>query len=546
MANGRRSKGTGILAFIFLLPLVAIIIFAFKYSSQTIIIDNVTRVTLYAPERERVSLDSQEDIEFFVNMLKSSLSINTEMRDVSGETPVSIVFDREDKSVEYKLYPSLNLSGCLLVAPDKKLYVLENEKAKNLLLRPEFDYLYSAYFLPALNVVSGNSSVSAKPLESEWTYIKSDGETYSYTPSEYGTGDEIYTVFKGMENSMSFSHIPEDDSAPEISELSFVAENGTEYNIKDISELDLSADTVINVSLTAKWSSRSGARAYGEAKYKFKIMYDIPASLEFEGGDYNIGDVIVVNASHLNADEKVSVDSMLDIPRVEFGMVDEDKGVALLPVGLSSAPGRHTVQLTTGGESTTETLVISPLGESEWKTIEVPNEEYNARLTPEKIEIFHEYLAGVTENRPETDHFVYGESGFSKPVSGEPAIGFGQRVNLGVVESEKGDTGERTSEGLIYELAEGTMVRSVQAGEVVFSGELAPTGNTVIIYHGYGVYSYYFHLAELNDIRVGRIFSKNETVGIAGTSGFTGGKNVLNFAMSIDGVFVNPNFFISE
>jgi len=366
MSNGRKSKGTGILAFIFLLPLIAIIIFAFKYSSQTIVIDNVTRVSLTAPERDRVSLDSQDDVEFYVNMLKSCLSINKEMRDVSGEKPVSIVFDRADKSVEYKLYPSLNLSGCLLVAPDGKLYVLENENAKNLLLRPEFDYLYSAYFLPALNVVSGNSSVAAKPFESTWTYFKSDGVEYSYTP-EYGTGDEIYTVFKGMENALVFNHIPEDDSDPEITNLSFVAENGTEYNITDISELDLSTDTIITVSLTANWSSRSGARAYGEAKYNFKIMYDIPATLEFEGGDYTIGDVIVVNASHLNPDEKVNFDSLLDIPRVEFGMVGEDKGVALLPIGLSSSPGKHTVKLSNSGNSITEELVISPVGNGEWK-----------------------------------------------------------------------------------------------------------------------------------------------------------------------------------
>ena len=545
MSNGRKSKGTGILAFIFLLPLIAIIFFAIKYSSQTIVIDNVTRVTLSAPDRDRVSLDSQEDIEFFVNMLESCLSINKEMRDVSGETPVSIVFDREDKSVEYKLYPSLNLSGCLLVAPDGKLYVLENEKAKNLLLRPEFDYLYSAYFLPALNVVSGNSSVAAKPFESTWTYFKSDGVEYSYTP-EYATGDEIYTIFKGMENSLSFSHIPEDDTSPEITDLSFVAENGTEYNINDISELDLSTDTVINVSLTANWSSRSGARAYGEAKYNFKIMYDIPATLEFQGGDYTIGDVIVVNASHLNPDEKVNFESLLDIPRVEFGMVGEDKGVALLPIGLSASPGKHTVKLSNSGNSINENLVISPVGDSQWKTVEVPTEEYKARLTPEKIRIFHEYLQGLTETRPETDYFVYGTDEFAQPVSGDPAVYFGGRVNLGVVESEKGDTGERISEGLIYELGEGTTVRAVQSGEVVFSGELAPTGNTVVIYHGYGVYSYYFHLAELNDIREGRIYNKNETVGIAGTSGYTGGKNILNFAMSIDGVFVNPQWFISE
>ena len=106
-------------------------------------------------------------------------------------------------------------------------------------------------------------------------------------------------------------------------------------------------------------------------------MYDIPATLEFQGGDYTIGDVIVVNASHLNPDEKVNFESLLDIPRVEFGMVGEDKGVALLPIGLSASPGKHTVKLSNSGNSINENLVISPVGDSQWKTVEVPTEEYN-------------------------------------------------------------------------------------------------------------------------------------------------------------------------
>ena len=549
MAGVRKSKGTGLLAFVFLLPLVAIIVFAIRYSSQSIIIDDVTKVTVYAPDRDKVSYDSNEDIEFYANMLKSSLSITTEMRDVSAEEPVVIVFNREDKGVEYKLYPSLNLSGCLLIAPDKKLYVLENEKAKQLLLRPEFDYLYSDYFLPKLRVVSGDFSTEAKPIQSSWTYYKSDGESYYYTPAEYAGENDVCTIYKGLENSLVFDMLPDNDSGPEITNLVCEDENGGVYNIRDISDLTFSVDRMLTLSFDAKWSGLNGARAFGEAKYKINLRYDIPAALEFTGGEYTVGDVVLINAAHLNPDEVISFESLLEIPRVEFGITSEEKGtgVALLPIGLSTVAGTHDVKLTCGGNTISEKLDIKGITAAGFdKSVVVPLEEYENRFTVDVIEAFRESLADVTAERPETDHFVYGESQFDRPVGSDPVVEFGKTVNVAALDSVDSDAGNRTVDGLVYEVEEGTNVRAVQAGEVVFSGTWGPTGNTVVLYHGYGIYSYYYHLSDLTDIGVGRIYNKSETIGYAGTLYEGAEQHVLNFAMSIDGVFVNPQWFFNN
>ena len=549
MAGVKKNKGTGLLAFIFLLPLVAIIIFAIRYSSQTIIIDDVTKVTVYAPERDKVSYDSDEDIEFYANVLKSSLSITTEMRDVSGEEPVHIIFNREDKAMEYKLYPSLNLSGCLLVAPDKKLYVLENEKAKQLLLRPEFDYLYSDYFLPKLNVISGSFSTEAKPVESVWTYFKSDGESYDYVPEEYAGENDICTIYKGLENSLVFETLPDNDSGPEITDLVCEDENGGVYNIRDISDLTFSVDRTLTLSFTAKWSGLNGARAFGEAKYRIKLRYDIPATLEFKGGEYTVGDVVVVNATHLNPDEVISFESLLEIPRVEFGMTSEEKGtgVALLPIGLSTVGGTHDVKLNCGGNTISQQLEITGIPAVGFdKSVVVPLEEYENRFTLDVIDAFRESLSDVTANRPKTNHFVYGESQFDRPVGAAPVVEFGKTANIAALDSADSDAGNRTVDGIVYEVDEGTNVRAVQAGEVVFSGTWGPTGNTVVLYHGYGIYSYYYHLSDLTDIGVGRIYNKNETIGFAGTLYDGAEQHVLNFAMSIDGVFVNPQWFFNN
>ena len=148
MSNRKhKSKGNGIFVAFLCLPLAIILCFSIYYSS----LDSVDTVTLGAPSADTVSFDTQEDVDFFVDMIKKSLPISTAMRDVSAEKPVYITLYTGDTPLEYKLYPSLNLSGCLLIDPDGNLFVLETETARTLLLRSEFDYLYSSYFLPTLS-----------------------------------------------------------------------------------------------------------------------------------------------------------------------------------------------------------------------------------------------------------------------------------------------------------------------------------------------------------------------------------------------------------
>ena len=167
MSRGKAAKGGGILAVILCIPLAFIVYFWISYSSQSISLSSVRGVTLVTPSGESV-LESRSDVDFFVSMSLDAQSISTAMRDVSGEQAVEIIYDRGDKPITYRLYPSLNLSGCLLVGPEtdgkSKLYVLDTDQAKQLLLRSEFEYLYSSQFLPVLTVSTGNERTEVAPV----------------------------------------------------------------------------------------------------------------------------------------------------------------------------------------------------------------------------------------------------------------------------------------------------------------------------------------------------------------------------------------------
>jgi len=542
MASGSGAKkGKSLLAVILCIPLAFIVYYLISYSSQSVSIGNVKEITVQVPGGSETVFDKRADVDFFVDLLNGAKTISSPMRDVSDETPVNIICTRSDKSITYRLYPTLNLTGCLLIgpAPDNKLYVLESDAAGKLLLRDEFDYMYSRNFLPRLYVARGENKEEVLPVESDWKYKKADGNEYVYTPQEYAKGDETYRIYKGNENRLTFEPGAETRQY-ELSDISYIAENGSQYSIRDISELDLSVDTLVTVSFTAKWSSLNGADCYGEAKYKFNVLYDIPAEISIEETVCRPGGLITINAVHLNEGEEFALQTGLNTTPIRFSMTGEDRGVALLPVALDNEPGTYELKIITGsGEQVFEITVEERENAGSWKPVQVSAEDYRACLMPEILRECADTLASATQIRPANDYFVWGTEYMRAPViSGEILFDYGDQINIANAEIT-GDAGNLTLAGRLYSVAEGTQVRSAQVGEVVFAGTTAPTGNTVIIYHGCGIYSYYYHLDSIN-VQNGYTLTSGEIIGVAGSSGYTGGKTALHFAVSIDGVFIDP------
>jgi murein DD-endopeptidase MepM/ murein hydrolase activator NlpD len=73
---------------------------------------------------------------------------------------------------------------------------------------------------------------------------------------------------------------------------------------------------------------------------------------------------------------------------------------------------------------------------------------------------------------------------------------------------------------------------------VVFSDNLGIYGNTVVIDHGFGLFSMYSHLSELN-VQSGQMVSRGDIIARTGSTGLAGGDH-LHFSMLVHGTFVNP------
>lgn len=85
---------------------------------------------------------------------------------------------------------------------------------------------------------------------------------------------------------------------------------------------------------------------------------------------------------------------------------------------------------------------------------------------------------------------------------------------------------------------QGTPVRAPAAGVVVLAEVLAVRGNAVVIDHGAGVMSNYWHLSALN-VEVGQEVRAGDLLGWVGTTGLSTGAH-LHWEMRVHGVAVNP------
>ena len=81
-------------------------------------------------------------------------------------------------------------------------------------------------------------------------------------------------------------------------------------------------------------------------------------------------------------------------------------------------------------------------------------------------------------------------------------------------------------------------VPAANGGKVIFTDSLGIYGKTVLIDHGFGLFSMYSHLSSI-DVNNGQIISKGKKIGRTGKTGLAGGDH-LHFGMLVNKTFVNP------
>lgn len=92
--------------------------------------------------------------------------------------------------------------------------------------------------------------------------------------------------------------------------------------------------------------------------------------------------------------------------------------------------------------------------------------------------------------------------------------------------------------GTDFAVPVGTLVKAAAAGRVVLAADRLLTGTTVVLEHGPGVYSVYFHLSRAV-VKVGRQVAQGDVIAASGATGLVTGPH-LHWEIRVGGVPVDP------
>jgi murein DD-endopeptidase MepM/ murein hydrolase activator NlpD len=125
-------------------------------------------------------------------------------------------------------------------------------------------------------------------------------------------------------------------------------------------------------------------------------------------------------------------------------------------------------------------------------------------------------------------------SRFAPPLAGDfrHSSPFGSRRTYGNDPTLSAHAGED------YSAPAGTPVYAPAAGKVVLAEQLFVRGNAVVIDHGHGVFTGYWHLSELA-VKAGEQVATGDLLGKVGSTGLSTGAH-LHWELRVGGMAVDP------
>ena len=234
---------------------------------------------------------------------------------------------------------------------------------------------------------------------------------------------------------------------------------------------------------------------------------------------------------HQNPPQSIGFDGSFILPTIKH---PNGNTIAILPVNYRSE---------------TKTAMLTKLYDSGTKRVELEiidgdYKKEQLRVSPSKVTPPKEALARIQKEREEAMQIYrtitpkrYWEKPFVMPIESAITSDYGNARIFN-------DSLQSFHSGTDFRAAVGTPIVASNDGVVVISQDRYYAGGSIVIDHGYGVYSVYYHLSQM-DKEVGQPVKRGEVIGLSGATGRVTGPH-LHFGFTILGYAINPLDFIEK
>ena len=477
----------------------------------------------YTFEKEKSDSDNQM-IELFLKMETNAQKCVSLPDSVATSPSFTATYKVADRETKFEYYLSRGADNAYYLDYSGNAYQIAAADAAEFLATPYAASIYSESKMPTMTL---GGEYRVRPIAAQWMYKNSGGEFVATDVSgRLSDGSDSYSLEGGI--AMEFTKEPDNFT------IKVTAGGEVIYNdlYSNIGSLHIDPGVSVEVQAEAKWYQDEEREYYGELSYKFSAT--VAEGAEFYPGVTSIdaGEFISITGVNIKDPTKVTFASEPDIGYTPTFVTDEDNTKyvrALVPFDVNLAAG--TYKLTLGYSGTVQEIAI----ELKARTINTRPYDVDAATvamyyTDATIANFETETASaaakITPKKMWDGYFLQGEG------LGDITMGYGHIRTIASADAKYNPT------GVDYSAAAGKEVQAANGGVVVYSGIMELTGYTVIIDHGFGLKTWYYHMSEAS-VKEGATVKRGDVIGKTGKTGLTS-QNGVHIGMSVCNVFVCP------
>ncbi len=510
-----------------LIPIVLVVCSFLLYNNIIVFqYANISKITITNSDISLELDKSMETVETVISGLDALRKYET-ANQVNSIIDYELVLDMKygtDK--EYVIHLDHNFED--LYITDKKssmTYKVDDEIVELIYMMNEFNDIYDYNEFEYHDILFDNVLLETSHTN-EWKYLKADNKWYEN--SETSNIKKMMLTLNEPEDLFTFDYSKDPSNVELI----------VRYNDEVIHESDLNEsfipkkNGIYEYEVTSKWKSElySGKQV---SKFDVKCTYEPDFSIsktEIERGEF-----ISIKANNIIDPELLYINQEIS-GKVTF-RENGDYYEAIIPATYYTDLGFYTIEYGYGDIA------------SEVKNIEVIDREFSiqhltvnettvksTKTTEGYAQYRKYYKASLQENVYESEIDFTATNNFILPVVGRLTTEFGERRYV------NGAPTSYNHAGFDIAASRGTEVKATFDGQVVLAMELTVTGNSVVINHGSGIFSTYFHLNEFN-VEEGEEVKTGQIIGKVGSTGFSTGPH-LHFSLSFYDMNLEPGYFI--
>lgn len=263
----------------------------------------------------------------------------------------------------------------------------------------------------------------------------------------------------------------------------------------------------------------------GSIQYRFSVDYSFTPAFNISRVEVPQGGLLLVTIANTNGRE---VSAVTNFDYTAGMITSEDEAWCYIPVSHTIPSGAYNITVSCGAFSRDFPITVTKEAFEE-QHLTIDEDTVSSTTGEDASREFAEAMAVIYKN---FDPVTYWSGTFIQPVEGSIT------TQYGLYRYTNGSETPTRHAGIDIAADAGTAIKAPAAGKVIFSGHLTVSGNTVVIEHGNGLHSLFFHMQE-NSCSVGDLLLQGDTVGLLGSTGYSSGPH-LHYQLMIGDSSINP------